>query len=45
MDSFRMGNYSSAYASEMTPGWHNKDLTWTGRNSSDWSNTSNWNDW
>jgi len=33
-----------AAASEMTPGWHDEDLTWTGNNSSIWSNTLNWND-
>ncbi len=28
---------------ELTPDWHNKDLSWTG-NSSDWADASNWND-
>ncbi len=27
---------------ELTPGWHNKSLTWNGNNSSDWSNINNW---
>jgi hypothetical protein len=31
-----------ATASEMTPGWHDRDLTWNG-GSTDWNNANNWN--
>ncbi len=35
---------TSATTAEMTPDWYHKTLTWTGSTSSDWSNSSNWND-